>query len=217
MTFVELYTFVLEATSRPTTFTTKAKLAVNLAVKQALNLHQFAYNADFATISYTAGAETVDWRTLLPNASSIIKVVQLSANGSLVKNLPVYTYSKILEEFTPTVKIIEGTEVSVGETQDVRKAFIVGDKLGIHPKPTTAVSLRVLYYKKIADLSADSDTNFLTEYCSDLITDLALQRFNYFLKEDERYPVTESQIKRSLQAAQLWDTNLVNNSGIDWS
>lgn len=217
MTFQELYTFILEATSRPTTFTAKAKLAVNLAVKQALNLHQFAYNKDFATITYAAGSETVNWRSLLTSASSIVSIMEVSSTGAYIRTLPVITLDKLVAEFKPATSSLWDSEAVIVEQTLPRKAFLVQDKLGLYPIPSSSVLLKVIYYKKQDDLSADGDTNFLTDYCSDLIIDLALQRFNYFLKEDERYPVTEAQIKRSLAAAQQWDTNVVNNSGIDWN
>lgn len=216
MTFQELYSFILEATSRPTTFTAKAKMAVNLAVKQALNLHQFSYNKDFETVTYTASSETVNWRSLLASAHSIASVMEVSSNGAYLRTLPVVAFDKLLAEFKPASVLMWDSEAVTTEQTQPRQAFLIQDKLGLYPKPSTNVLLKVIYYKKLVDLSGDSDTNFLTEYCSDLIIDLALQRFNYFLKEDERYPVTEAQIKRSLTAAQQWDSNVVNNTGIDW-
>lgn len=224
MTFAELTSFLLAAVQRPSTFSSTVKLCINQAISQATKMNQFSYTKDVATITYTANSETVSWTSLIPTASSISGVALVGTNGSLIRVLQVVSYDKIFTEFRPMATQLLGTDYQPAsdivntETQtELRKAFLLGENLGIWPKPATDILLKVLFYKKVEPLVNDSDTNFLTENCDTLVIDLALQRLNYFLKEDERFQITEAQIKRSLVAAQQWDSGVLSNNGIDWN
>lgn len=69
---------------------------------------------------------------------------------------------------------------------------VVGDQFEYCPTPDVVYSLEMAYFAKIANLSADSDTNWLLTDYPDAYLYTALTHSAPYLKDDERTPVWQS-------------------------
>jgi hypothetical protein len=217
MTFLEAVTFILGATRRASSFTSVAKLCVNLAVKEATQLGAFNCVADKVDFEYPADAESIEWggAFYLTDAQSIKAIYLLGSNNEPSRKVNIYSYQRLLDDELPSTPL--GLTLS-SENQEVGdyKAFIRGKQLGLYPKPNTNVNIRCVFNTKLPTLVADADTNILLENCEMLVLNLALQKCNAYIAEDEQFPISERTIQRSLAAAQQWDNQFANADGIDW-
>jgi hypothetical protein len=217
MTFLEAVTFILGATRRAASFTSVAKLCVNLAVKEATQLGAFNCVESKEDITYPASTESITWgSTYLPSAQSIKAIYLLGTDSKPSSKVSIFSYQRVLEDELPKSEFERLLVDSQNRETTTYKAFIRGTTLGLYPEPTEAVSLRVLYNTKLPTLVADADTNILLEHCEMLVLNLALQKCNVYIAEDEQFPISERTIQRSLAAAQQWDNQFANANGIDW-
>lgn len=217
MTFLEAVTFILGATRRASSFTAVAKLCINLAVKEATQLGAFNCVEDKEDITYPASTESITWgSTFLPNAQNIKAIYILGTDGKPSSKVNIFSYQRVLEDELPRSEAERLLFDAQNSETTTYKAFIRGTTLGLYPEPTEAVNLRVLFNTKLPTLVADADTNILLEHCEMLVLNLALQKCNVYIAEDEQFPVSERTIQRSLAAAQQWDNQFANANGIDW-
>jgi len=216
MTFLEATTFILGATRRASSFTSVAKLCINLAVKEASQLGAFNCVVDKEDFEYPANTESVAWGSnYIPNAQSIKALYVVGTDGTPSSKVSICNYQKVIED--GLLQAQRGLVVyPTNEESTDYKAFIRGSYLGLHPIPQTPVVLRCVYNTKLPTLVDDTDTNILLGNCEMLILNLALQKCNAYLAEDEQFPISERTIQRSLAAAQQWDNQFANADGIEW-
>lgn len=218
MTFSEITSFLLGATRRPASFLAVTKLCVNLAQQEATKLINFNCLKVYQNYTFIANTELVDWQTAFPTANSIKGIFLVDANNKPVKRIRIFEYERLLDDELRQYDdcSIPGPLVPPYSNYYPYKAFLLGQNVGLYPTQNAAVNTKVLFSKKLATLTADADTNILLDNCSELIVNLALQKLNNYLTEDERFPVTKNAIDRSLAAAQQWDSDFASNHGIDW-
>ena len=215
MTFLEITNFILGATRRPTSFTSVVKLCINLAVQEATKLNNFNCLTDFENYTYPATTESIDWTTVFADADSIKSIFIVGASGRPVSRVRIFSYERLMDDELPRYPdLIADPTPTTNVT--LYKAYITGVKLGFFPEPQQSVTTRVVFTTKLPTLVDDADENILLTNCPELIVNLTLQKFNNYLSEDERFPITKNQIDRSIAAAQLWDNNFANANGIDW-
>lgn len=80
---------------------------------------------------------------------------------------------------------------------------IVNNDLEVAPVPASAVTLGLIYYRRIASLSAANTANWLLAVAPDLYLYAALIEASPYLHEDERVPVWESQYERRADAYRM--------------
>lgn len=75
---------------------------------------------------------------------------------------------------------------------------------------TVTVALDVIRWQD--DYSLDADTDFILEHCEDWLLFRSIFELNFFLKEDERVPVSASALKEAWESVVKWDTQIINAS-----
>lgn len=66
------------------------------------------------------------------------------------------------------------------------KYAVLGDSLQLSPKPDKAYQIEMLFYKRIPHLTAEVQTNFLTDEAGDLLLFATLTHAEPYIKNDER-------------------------------
>jgi hypothetical protein len=75
---------------------------------------------------------------------------------------------------------------------------------------TFSVNLDVI--KWLPDFSADADTSFLFDYCFDWLMFRSMWELNYFLKEDERFPVTSKMLDEYWNNIIQWNATVIGSN-----
>lgn len=74
--------------------------------------------------------------------------------------------------------------------------------------------LYTIYYEKLADLSADTDTNFLTDFASDWIIFQAYFELQFFLKEDERAMQSAGILSDKWNSVVVWNDSMYDETDV---
>lgn len=86
-----------------------------------------------------------------------------------------------------------------------------GRRVWMTPKPTEEDYTLFFYaVKMLPKLEKDSDTNFLLEYGFDYLMYRSIMELNFFIREDERFPVTAGMVRDAWQSLVNWDVSLVS-------
>lgn len=88
-----------------------------------------------------------------------------------------------------------------------------GPEISLYPQPSTlpyTIPLRVVKY--LSPLVNPDDTNYLLEYGYDYITYKSVKNLNFFLKEDQRFAISDSMLNESFQSLDQWNAELVSPS-----
>lgn len=88
-----------------------------------------------------------------------------------------------------------------------------GTSLYLSPRPTPVEDPYTLHFyavKWLPPLCKPEDTNFLLTYGFDFLMYRAIVELNFFIKEDERFGVTQKMINDSWSSLIAWDTSLVS-------
>ncbi len=96
-----------------------------------------------------------------------------------------------------------------------------GDKIYLHPGDTAAynnassvvVALDVV--KFLEPYALDADTDFLLENAEDWLLFRSIFELNFFLKEDERVPVSANALREAWESVVKWDSQLINGATDD--
>ena len=88
----------------------------------------------------------------------------------------------------------------------------VGRKIEVAPTPSAQITLEVSYYKTIAALSADGDTNDVLTNDPDLMLYTALLHASPFLKDDQKTMLFGSLVAQQVAAAVQNNTKLQPDS-----
>lgn len=84
-----------------------------------------------------------------------------------------------------------------------------GQNIWLYPRPTAATRVYFDAVVYLAELDGDSDTNFLLEYARDYLMYSSIIELNFFIKEDERYQISQTQLSRARKSLLNWDNTLV--------
>lgn len=85
-----------------------------------------------------------------------------------------------------------------------------GQKLYLSPTDKKSYDLYFYAVTWLPKLCRPEDTNFLLEYGSDFILYKTIENLNYFIKEDERFGITQKLIDDSLLSLRQWDASLIS-------
>jgi hypothetical protein len=85
-----------------------------------------------------------------------------------------------------------------------------GQKVFMSPRPEGAHDLYFYAVKWMPRLVKDDDTNFLLEYAFDFLMYRSILELNFFIKEEERFQVTQKMLDESWNSVIAWDSHLIS-------
>lgn len=100
--------------------------------------------------------------------------------------------------------------IPVEATGEAQKVVQQGQDVWLYPMPeggSTRVYFDAVIY--LDELVEDTDTNFLLVYARDFLMYHAIVELNFFLKDDERYQVSQTLLTRARKSLLDWDNTLV--------
>lgn len=232
MAFVDAYTDLMDQINRPLTETAvlaSAKKRINEAVMIAQQERAMNYTQRLTKVPYPANTLMINLSTVCEGTLRDVMSVQVlgtvSDNGGdilfyktynqiqaarrkyqLKRASSVTEYDYLLSQF--------GHETYTGIVHKYY-AFSLANNIGLYPVPTAAVNLLLHSHIWLPQLSADADTNFFLDFAYNVIMDIALQRMCVYMKEDNRYLVTQNQIDKQLSALRAWDSQVAESSLTD--
>lgn len=201
MTFLELQQQVAGMLSRSVddfTYNTfdNLKQAINNAQTRAQRLVDFNLSLARGYLPLTDGS--ANWRTGMLNA-----VGGTSVN---VKKLVSLTTD---ENYSQPVTMLRESDRERLRTGGGVYAFVVGETLYYMNSTDDSVGgLYTVYYQKLADLSADSDTNYLTENCHDWIVFQSMFELLHYMKEDERVQISAGILRDKWDSVLAWNASM---------
>ena len=230
-TFAEMKTMVAAYMQRDaTTFTVNAVDLLGKAVNQArkwaemersfeLNRVQTQLAISLQNGTDISGMVLASDGTTPVTVKSIIKgFLALPDAATAVFPIDVITRDKHLERVerhydrvNNLTDLPKGTPNFVGYMAVVR----LGNLLYLAPNDSTlynnATSVTVKFdsYKFLADYSADGDTDFFLTTCENFMLLRSCYQLNFFLKDDQRVPISAAVMESAWNAVVRWDANLV--------
>jgi len=219
MNFLELRTAVLGYINRPASeFDTFVGNEINAVLLQMQRLHEFKLSERLVKIVYPAATLQLDITGACEGLPRNYLNTQLLTNatdneGQLIK---ICSYNALQSErfqYQRANGYSDYSELSpthsdyVSMVQKVRM-FLTGKAIGLYPVPITSINLLLNLSIWLPDLIDDTDTNFLTDFASDLIIDKAVDRLNYFMKEDARSEVAVKYTQEGWEALMQWDSQV---------
>lgn len=182
-----------------------ADIAVNNAVIYAQRKCDFEWNKGVVQIACNP-------------AGSIMQATDMDGKAVKVKN--------IIKAFGSTDPGLEGTSIpylsrvsQITDSTNSRanhcfcagtKVVHEGQRVYLSPRPENEYNLFFYAVKWLPRLVKDDDTNFLLEYAFDFLMYRAIVELNFFIKEEERFQVTQKMIDDSWQSVIAWDSHLVS-------
>lgn len=125
-----------------------------------------------------------------------------------------------------TTRAYEATGTTVpaqfAMVQQGERVYLIPPGGGAYGYGTSAVNLRLDVVRFMPDYSfgnidEDDDvlTDFFLEYCEDFMLLRSLVELNFFLKEDQRVPISAQAMEDSWKSVLAWDTSLVSGTSDD--
>lgn len=227
MNFKEAYTALLDMANKSgdSQFENAAKREINSACFRAARKHAFAYQKKLVEITYPAGTEEVSLSSLISEKPSGV----ISAKTESGRPLKVKTYDELRawalerEEVQPNRIDLDYLDPGFSELRSFstflqqtygQVLYLNGSLIGLVPPPSDDLKLKLHINTVPDELSADSDTNFFLEHCWDYILLSALQRFNLYLREEQRFPVTREMVMEEWEDLLRWDATVRTSQGI---
>lgn len=192
-----------------TYFTTEDMLlrAANNAKDFAQRQVDFEYSTVLAQISVGATGASMDSATLAGTATGVtLKCIRKSFLTSSTNELPLQMLSR--DAYVNKLARFGGPPSD--ETYIVQ----IGRTVYLLPAPTTATLVYVDGIQWLSDFSADGDTNFLLTFCFDYLLFRSILELNFFLKEDQRIPVSAKLLEDTWTSVKAWNASVVYN-GLD--
>ena len=230
--FQELYTSLLGYAHRGGESEIAAKREVNLAQLWLNRRYQFKYAEKLIRIIYPANGGSVKLATGCSVKILGIISAQITSGATSIFGPPldIIEYSQLIanrlnfsnREEAPTedYDISETTQKNheryISSTFEYL-IFLLSDAFGLYPTPTADVDLLLQVSELLPPLVEDTDKNFLTVYCKDVIITKALHRFSMYLKEDIRNKPTREQLIEDYESAINWDSSIRHSNTISIS
>lgn len=208
---------------------------LNMALMLAQQRHPFENNKDFGVGTYPANQFLVDVNALFSaNNIKALHSVQLldTATDTRGVPLPIEPYEQLVERmrrwqgnYIPTLAINDIDQMKAGlmtefeEYLRLQAPYIVftrGKDFGLYPTPTEDKYLLLHYTNFLSDLSADSDSNFLTESGWNWMMLQAVAYLNVGrmdpIKQSWIPLVSKNQLDVAWEAITRWDSSTVGQT-----
>lgn len=229
-TFAELKTDLLEMVNRPSSDDgNKAARSLNAAAKWGSHMHDFKYLERMFEITIPANTTqvTITSACSLP-VKSVISAQLISATGEIGEYLNIKEFQSLsvdIQRFqnrAPVNDMLEQYSYDISQAHSTLYSAqfkfavsLMGTDLRIYPKQPEAKLLLIHANCGVNKMTADTDTNMLTEYLEDWLLLRAAMRYQYYLKNIEAVQVNRALLKEEWEAALVWDSQLRTAQGID--
>jgi hypothetical protein len=218
-TFLQAQTAVLDYINRPSSeMLTVVKREINLTILWMQRMHKFQYSERVIRLTYPATAVSIDLTEPCGGRLRDVINLQLLSTDTGIAGRPLWvrSFDAIIQERSKFLRGHRHDEDELPQNSDLtfdswvtRNAsyygFLSGENLGLYPTPTVTQYLLINLHIWLAELSADSDTNFLLENCYDFIILKTLQRYNTYSKQDGRNPVSAEELAILWEGIKQWD------------
>lgn len=226
-TFSDAYGDILDYINRPASeMLTQAKREIRNTLLWMQRIHKFQMCERLVRLTYPASQVTVDITEACDGRPRDFLNFQLlgsatSTSGSFLK---AKTYNELMQERFKYERSKDptGNEFRDSTPEDdqtfanhVRSfsdgyVFLSGKNIGLFPTPTVDKYLLINLHVWLAELSADDDTNFLLENCYDFVLLKSLKRFNIYLKDEGRLPITNEEVTDGWVSVTQWDSEVMS-------
>ena len=223
-TFLNAYTRLMGLINRPVSETTvlaEAKAAINDAIDQLQRNHAYHYSERLFNFTYPAATQQVNLQNICGGVLRDIHTIQIIANESAYGGpiLEYMSYNQIqmkrrkYQREHPVWNANEEWDYVTNENgheeytsrQNRYLFFRLGENIGLYPVPTEDVQLLINAHIWFIPLVDDDDESFFLTFAYDVVMTLALKRMNVYMKEDNRFGMTEQEIASTLQTLIAWD------------
>lgn len=229
-TFEDAYTRLMGLVNRPTSeldVLAEAKASINDAILQLQRNHAYHYTERLFDFTYPAASLQVDLQDICSGNLRDIHTIQIisdaTANGGPI--LEYYSYNQIqvmrrrYQRTHPAWSAAEELDYIVSEIghetytgrQNRYLFFRMGANIGLYPTPTVDVQLLLNAHIWLTPLVADEDTNFFLDYAFDLVCIMALKRMGIYMKEDNRFSMTQEEIIQLTSTLITWDSQVAES------
>jgi len=209
--FGELKQTVLGCVSRlSSSFQTGATNFVDVAINNALiftqRQHDFEWNKGVVKI---ACQPTGNVSLAITEAGDTCKIKRIiKAFGSVQ---PTRGFDKSIPYLSRASMISDVTGLAKYQTRPCDTAVIHdGKSVFLLVPPSANYELWFYAVKWLPRLVSTIDTNFLFEYGFDFLMYRTLQELNFYLKEDERFPINKSLLQEAWNSLVDWDVSLLS-------
>jgi len=225
--FLSAYTRLMRTVNRPLTevdVLAEAKAAINDAVIYLQRDHAFSHTESLAQFTYPANELYVDLGEVCAGLLRDVVSLQQARTSDEIQGKPIkiMTYSQLqtrrrkLERSrnTDNSQIYDEQQIGFTIEDSFRPdliAFIMGNKIGLYPKPTTAKEMLIHLHIWIVPMANSTDTNFFLDYAADVVHMLALKKLMFALKLDSSYPYKDEEVKSYLAGLAAWDSQIMMN------
>ncbi len=96
-------------------------------------------------------------------------------------------------------------------------AFRMGGKFGLYPTPTQNVNIMLNCHIWLPLLEEDDDTNFFLEYGYDVVMAIATKKMSLYMKEDDRFDITEKELEVAVSTLIQWDSQVHEDSNTSYA
>jgi len=204
--------------------------AINHALLFLNRMINFQYAESSTNFTYTADSFTMSRTAISSDIIGLLTCQKVSANtvkeGKPIRIASYSALQNVRRQFDDrkiAPPIYDEAAVSPDNTADVQRhskyvnqtfeyyGFLLNDGFGLYPTPTANVELFITYNSRMAALVADSDTNFMLDFCYDFVLAKAAKNMNIYLKDDIRVPINNDQMKEDFESIKAWDAMIRNS------
>lgn len=222
-TFLQIQDEVLDYVNRPAAeMRTQVKREINKALVQIQREHKFKYAERLCRITYPANELTVE---LLPacdgRVRDYISIQTAIGNEDFGRPVHFLSYNEVIQarfrnQRTKSIGIPEvledGTlQVSRQNHPDFVSrihqfyAFRLKNQIGLYPTPASNINVLVNFHTWLPPLDGDDNTDFLTDYCEDLVVYQSVLNMLAYMKNDNRLGFFDKLVEKAWSSAKNWD------------
>jgi hypothetical protein len=221
MYLLELRTSILGYINRPSSeMASQVNSTINLVLRNLQRGYQFQVCETLVKMTYPGGKYFVN-----PSLEGVTETIRNIISVGVITNsdktqfMPAKPKSfteivsdlnanrNVSEAMTDNSTIISNLENLRRLVSNVSFAYF-GNKLVLYPTPSANVELLLHCSVFFPALSADTDSNALTDAASDYIIVAALRLLHIYMKVDVRYAITDAEVKQTYDSLLAWDRDL---------
>lgn len=225
--FESAYTALMDMVARPMSDTTTlnaAKREVNNAIRFLQRNHGYAYAERLTSFPYPANTLHVNLGEicggLLRDIFSVQRIASGGTNGVPMRFMSYHQLQTIRHRYDRrTGMALELDTTLVNDYIEAERSnelicFLVGQSLGLYPKPQSEVNLLVHVHIWLAELVDNEDTNFFLDYAFDAVLTIALKRMQIYLKIPSQFVVSQAEVDLILANLVAWDGQVKTNPNL---
>lgn len=206
-------------------------MAMNMArksVERRVNFELSQTEAKVDNVDYQDGASLSSAVLTSSGASVAVKTIDRAflqfSNGSGTFPINVITRDAHMNEVQRHFdrrRSVNPKEEYEGLLHRVNFALVRhGDTIYVTPSDLDALGASTFtvfmdIVRWLNDYTADTDSDFITEHCFDLMLLRSVYYLNFFIKEDERVQISAAAMDEAWKSVETWNAHLIMNSAED--